>query len=435
MHKKSVLILAVFLGIYIGCARPPADKPLERRPEYSMRVTEAPANLVDDMNMERLSEAITKNVERLQQLDIESLEFGPRIVPKDEYILSLQHLGKTIDDRTSDVEVYDYIISNFNFYEVQGKDQWGQVFITSYYEPVIPGSRNKTKIFSQPLYGVPDNLVKIHMDKFVDSFERLSPLEDQINSGNTNLYGRLIETQWGTRYSVVPYYTREEIDRAEVLAKKDLELAWVDPVDAFFLHIQGSGTVKLMDGTELRVGYGSQNGHPYSAIGKYLYSVIPPERMSKQAIENYLRSIPEIDMKHILYKNKSYIFFTELNGRPVTSFGTEVVDGRTIATDRIYYPKGALAYLKFEKPVFDDDLSIEPAEWEKTSRFVLDQDTGGAISGPHRVDLFWGKGEEAERHAGVMKNRGELYYLVPKKEFIERISDNGSKAGIKQDPG
>jgi len=114
------------------------------------------------------------------------------------------------------------------------------------------------------------------------------------------------------------------------------------------------------------------------------------------------------------------VFFQELKGKPVTTLGAEVVDGRTIATDQSFFPKGALAYMEFPRPVFADKTSIEP-RWETTSRFVLDQDTGGAIRGPYRVDLYWGSGKEAARYAGVMKEEGRLYYLVPKDEFLQKF--------------
>ena len=106
--------------------------------------------------------------------------------------------------------------------------------------------------------------------------------------------------------------------------------------------------------------------------------------------------------------------------------GTEVIDGRTIATDQNFFPKGALAYMEFQKPVFADGASTAPVRWEPTSRFILDQDTGGAIRSPYRVDLYWGSGKEAARHAGVMKNWGRLYYLVPKDEFLQKLlKDSG----------
>jgi len=198
-------------------------------------------------------------------------------------------------------------------------------------------------------------------------------------------------------------------------------LAWVDPIDAFFLEIQGSGVVKFPNGKELRLGYAAQNGHPYVPIGKHLIGVIPKEKITLRAIEDHLRSLPPEESRKIMNLNPSYVFFRKLQGAGLTYFGTEVSAGRTIATDQAFFPKGALAYLEFEKPNFSSAVDAEPVSWTKTARFVFDQDTGGAIRGPHRVDLFWGKGSDAKQAAGVMKGKGRLVYMVPRPDFLSRL--------------
>src|SRR5690606_10276917 len=167
-------------------------------------------------------------------------------------------------------------------------------------------------------------------------------------------------------------------------------------------------------GKLIRVGYGAQNGHPYVAIGQYLFDKIPREKMSQQKIESHLRSLSPEEMQNLMNMNPSYVFFLEIDTEPKAFFGTEVVPGRTIATDTRYFPKGALAYLEYEKPSFATPEDEEPTEFQKSSRFVLDQDTGGAIKGPHRLDLFWGSGRSAAQVSGVMRNAGRLYYLFPK---------------------
>lgn len=423
-YPNTLLILLICFVVF-SCARPPVEEPPERKPEFSMKKAEAPVDLNDDLELSQLSSALKSNIRRLRNVRTERLEFGPSVIPKEQYIRSLEVLAEKIDNTDDESEIYSFIKERFDFYKSQGRDDWGEVFITSYFEPVIPGARRQTSKFAQPLYSPPKNLVQINIGSFVETFERLSPLREHVEAGNRLLYGRLVETGWGSGLSLVPYYSREEIDGAGILRGQNLELAWVDPVDAFFLQIQGSGTVKFSDGRELRVGYASQNGHPYRSIGRFLTDVIPEDKMSMQAIVQYLRSISDTEMRNVLYKNPSYIFFTKLDGRPLTSFGTEVVEGRTIATDASYYPKGALGYMEFDRPVFDNEDSLEPSEWVPVSRFVLDQDTGGAIKGPHRVDLFWGRGDEAGRHAGVMKNWGTLYYLVPNEAFLKELESRG----------
>ena len=150
----------------------------------------------------------------------------------------------------------------------------------------------------------------------------------------------------------------------------------------------------------------------------FLLDKIPKEKMSQQAIESHLRSLPDQEARELLNKNPSYVFFRPLCTAGLTYFGTEVVPGRTIATDPVYFPKGALAFLEFEKPRFEKSSSVEPAEFIKASRFVLDQDTGGAIRGPGRVDLFWGRGADAKQSAGVIRGKGHLFYFVPRSEWI-----------------
>lgn len=411
-----ILILILTLLFFSACARPPATNP-----EQAMRISKPPLSINDDLELERLDKALTENIERLQEVKNEVLVFGPQEIKKHDYIKSLEFLKKHLSENSSTEQFIEIVINHFDFYEVYGRENWGEVFITSYFAPVLHGSRKKTPRYSQALYKVPEDLVHVRLDEFIEFQEKLSPLKDS-ESGKAAvsiLRGRIVENEHTK--DVVPYYTRREIESGQKLKEQDIVLAWVDPIDAFFLHIQGSGTVVFEDGEELRLGYASQNGHSYFAIGKEISKFLPDEDISMQTIDKYLRSVSYKEMKEIMYKNPSYIFFREIEGRPQTSFGTQTVDGRTIATDANYFPKGALAYLEFPTPVFEDETGVKIKDYRKSSRFVLDQDTGGAIKGTHRVDLFWGRGKEAARYAGVMKNWGKLYYVVPKQQFIQKL--------------
>ncbi|MGH7884819.1 MAG: MltA domain-containing protein [Thermodesulfobacteriota bacterium] len=386
-----------------------------------MRLASPPLSINDDLDLELLEKALIENIERLREVKNNSLIFGPKEISKEKYILSLEFLVTQLKENKD--KFIEFLQSNFDFYEVYGKEKWGEVFITSYFAPVLSGSKERTPKHSEPLYKVPDDLVHIRLDQFVDINEELYSLKDS-NSTKSKvgiLRGRIVKEDQIA--NIIPYYTRQEIESQQKLKDQDIVLAWVDPIDSFSLHVQGSGTVVFEDGEELRLGYASQNGHKYYAIGKYLADKMPEQKITMQSIENYLRTISYKEMKNILYKNPSYIFFRELEGRPETNFGTETIDGRTIATDKSFFPKGALAYLEFPKPLFKDETSDEISSYEQKSRFVLDQDTGGAIKGTHRVDLFWGRGKEAGRYAGVMRNWGKLYYIVPKDEFIEQPFD------------
>ena len=363
---------------------------------------------------------LVTNIKRLKDITVTELQFGPAKVSKKDYILALETLHQSL--KLSPHHFYHSIQNDFQFYEVYGKKRWGEVFMTSYYEPILEGSRKKTQRFSRPLYGLPKDMVLLRMDEFAKKFPEI--VRDSVkNPRDSILRGRLVEKKDGF-FEVVPFYDRKNIDVEKSLLKAPVTapiLAWVDPIDAFFLQVQGSGIVRFKGGGEKRVGYVAQNGYPYVAIGKYLLDVIPQEEMSLQAIKKYLRTRPEEEVQEILNQNQSYVFFKERKKGAVGSFGVQVVPGRTIATDDNFFPKGALAFLDFEKPVFENPESLQPLSWKRATRFVFDQDTGGAIRGPYRLDLFWGRGSVAEQSAGVMRNWGRLYYLVPKPEFLERL--------------
>nr|NIT13043.1 hypothetical protein [Candidatus Dadabacteria bacterium] len=322
----AFLLLVIFL---YSCAREAI-----KTPEQAMRLSANPPMISDDLPLSELGAAIEQKIGRLKDTDNTHLVFGPVTLDKNEYILALKLLEVKIKSGISKEQFIDLVKNNFDFYEVYGKEKWGDVLITSYYEPVLDGSTVKSANYTQPIYAVPDDLVTIHLDKFADTFERLSPIKDEVLDNHNNIQiirGRVSEPYVeGGSANVIPYYTRKEIDIDKKLEGRGLELAWADPIDVFFLHVQGSGSVKFQDGAMLRVGYASQNGYPFYAIGKHLMDTIPKEKISKQSIEQYLRSLPEAQMREILNLNQSYIFFRKLETRPITTFGTEVVDGRTI---------------------------------------------------------------------------------------------------------
>lgn len=383
-----------------------------------MRLTSDTPAFNDDLDLKGLSSALEANIKqlRLKNDAPEGMDFGPRRVPREEYARALEYLlAKARADETGEA-FRKAVREKFETYEVYGQEDWGQVFITSYYEPVIEGARKAGGRFTRPLYGVPKDLVVIDLKSFGVVPEGL---EQKTREGL--LRARLVPAEGKEDLPrVTAFPDRAQIDDGAITKQAPI-LAWLDPVDAFFLEIQGSGVVKFKDGKEMKVGYAAQNGHPYVAIGKHMLDVIPKEKITMHTIEAHLRSIPEAESKRLMQLNPSYVFFRKLQSAGLTFFGSEVVAGRTIATDYTYFPKGALAFLQFEKPVFASPKDAEPTGWQPASRFVLDQDTGGAIRGPHRVDLFWGKGPEAQQSAGVMKNKGRLVYLVPKPQAIPSV--------------
>ena len=265
---------------------------------------------------------------------------------------------------------------------------------TGYYEPILHGSRRPSERYPVPLHVAPPDLRRID----------LSPFNPDL--AGYAIYGRIAGGEF------VPYYSRAEIDRG-ALAGRRLELLWVDdPIAKFFLQIQGSGQVRLDDGEVVRVGYASQNGHPYRAIGRDLIEIgaLRPEEVSLQSIKVWLRAHPQ-DAAAMMARNRSYIFFREnrelgVQDGPLGAQGVSLTAGRSLAVDRRFLPLGAPVWLDTTAPLPDGAAPLR--------RLMIAQDTGGAIKGVVRGDVYWGAGEAAEAIAGRMKSPGQLAVLLPR---------------------
>lgn len=408
---KSVYIFIVFLST-LHCARAPVKEAHQAmRPTTSLK-------LIDDLPLKTFVTGLVQSIERLAKDPETYMQFGPTQIKKGDYVRALEDLLRQLRQMGSKAEFLKHLENNFDFYEVYGGQGWGEVFITGYFDPVIYGSLKPTVERPQPLYKTPPDMVTINIGKYAEVFPKWSVFADQVleqKSRQAIVRGRLVKSKNANGVPEIhPYFSREEIDEMQKLKHLGLELVYVSPIDSFFIQIQGSGIVELPSGQHMRVGYDSQNGHPYVAIGAHLLDVIPLEKMSLQKIEQHLKQLPRQEQQKIFNKNPSYVFFRKLQGPSQTFFATNVVAGRTIATDYGLFPKGAVAFLQFEKPLFANAESEEPVAWQRVGRLVFDHDTGGAIRGPGRVDLYWGKGAEAKKSAGVMKSWGRLTYLVPK---------------------
>jgi membrane-bound lytic murein transglycosylase A len=284
--------------------------------------------------------------------------------------------------------------AHFTPYQLVGTDGRDSGVVTGYYEPLLQGSRQRGDRYRFPLYAVPDDLV------VVDLGELFPEIQDKRVRGR--LEGR----------RVVPYWARADIEagRAPLAGK---ELVWVDdPVDAFFLQIQGSGRVQLAEGGVLRLGYADQNGQPFRSIGRLLVERgdLPLARASMQGIREWGREHPQA-LPALLNENPSYVFFravapdpTAAIDGPIGTLGVPLLAQRTIAIDPTVVPLGAPVFLSTTYPLSDRPLR----------RLVLAQDTGGAIKGVLRGDFFWGFGDDAGREAGRMKQTGRMWLLWPK---------------------
>jgi membrane-bound lytic murein transglycosylase A len=277
--------------------------------------------------------------------------------------------------------------SEFVPYAVVSTTSGDAGLITGYYEPIIDGSRTPSEAHRHPIYGVPADLVAVDLGT-------VSP-ETRSLRWRGRLDGRRL----------VPYYSRGEIDaRGDFAAPV---IAWSgDPVELFFLQIQGSGQVRLESGERIRVGFADQNGHPYRSLGRYLVErgEMLLEQASMQGIKAWAAANPQ-KLQDALNQNPSYVFFRELPATdgPIGALGVPLHAERSLAVDRRYVPLGAPVYLATTFP-----LSEEPLE-----RLMAAHDTGGAIRGVVRADFFWGTGPEAGSQAGRMRQQGRMWLLLP----------------------
>lgn len=267
-----------------------------------------------------------------------------------------------------------------------GNNGESEGLFTGYYEAELNGSRQKEGPYRTPLLRRPADLVMVDLGLFrpVWRGERIA--------------GRVVNGR------LKPYESRAEIEKG-ALARQHLAFLWVDdPVDAFFLQIQGSGRVRLPDGSMVQVGYDGQNGQPYVPIGRLLVErgALTKDQVSMQAIRAWIKANPAAG-EALMAENPSYVFFREMSGDgPIGAEGAVLTPGRSLAVDRSFVPLGL--------PIF----IVAGDGPDRLERLMVAQDTGGAIRGPVRGDVFWGFGPEAAARAGAMKIRGEYYLLLPK---------------------
>jgi membrane-bound lytic murein transglycosylase A len=284
---------------------------------------------------------------------------------------------------------------NFVPHRVVNANETDTGVVTGYYEPLLRGSRTRTKVFRYPVHAQPQDLV------VVDLAETYADLKHR------RLRGRVVDNR------LVPYFDRAEIESARQ-PLKGLEIVWVDnAIELFFLHIQGSGQILLPDGSKIRVGYAEQNGHPFRSLGGLLIrrGEIRPERASMQGIKAWAERNPS-KVQRFLNGNPSYVFFKEIantGSGPIGTLGVPLTAERSIAVDARVIPLGVPVYLSTTFPGSDQPLN----------RLMVAQDTGGAIAGAVRVDFYWGFGDDAGALAGRMKQRGSKWVLLPLGYMLE----------------
>ncbi|MDA8255894.1 MAG: murein transglycosylase A [Betaproteobacteria bacterium] len=262
--------------------------------------------------------------------------------------------------------------------------------ITGYYEPILKGSRQQSRGYAHPVFGPPEDMIVVDLATLYPELKHL------------RLRGRLEGRK------LVPYYSRAEWTPQE--SKRSPEaLLWIDdPIDLFFMQIQGSGQVQLADGSRVRLNYADQNGHPYRSIGRWLVErgELKAEQASMQGIKAWARANPA-RLTELLNTNPSLVFFRELpvtGSGPQGAMGLALTPGRSLAVDPRHVPLGAPIWL----------ATTMPNSGQPLTRLMLGQDTGGAIRGVVRADFYWGSGSDAGNQAGKMRQQGRMWVLMPR---------------------
>jgi membrane-bound lytic murein transglycosylase A len=393
MDKRFLRAIGWMACVFLiaGCPRP---RVAVTKPEDALVELAGGLDLRDDGLPAELRTAISESLIYLRTQPPERrFIYGKHEVTCAELRAALERLHSRLTDDLKPGELAARILEDFEPMEAAGGED-GTVLFTGYYEPIIEASLTRTAEYATPILSLPKDLIEVPLEPFAERFK------------GEKVLGRLE----GRR--LLPYWTRTEIASGK-LNGRGLELAWAkDPVDLFFVEIQGSGTLRLPDGSERRIGYSASNGRPYRSIGALLIQEgkIPRESMSMQALRAWLATYPA-ERDRVLGFNESYVFFRYLEGAALGNIGRPVTPGRSIATDARLFPPGALAFISTERPVAAQNGTVE---WRPLSRFMLNQDTGGAIRGAGRVDVFWGRGPDAALAAGMMKQKGRLLFLVPK---------------------
>lgn len=366
------------------------EAPLEEPKPPELRLIQTSYTELPGWGSDDYTEIITPLVRSCERILKRSSEerFGPleQAGTYEDWQSACREFAKVATGTSADIKAF--IESTFTPYQVLADDNPEGLF-TGYYEATLNGSAIKSEQYAHPLYKRPDDLVMVDLGQFREHLK------------GERIAGRVIGG------NLKPYESREEIVAGN-WPHNDQVLVWVDSaVDAFFLQIQGSGRIMMDDGTMMRVGYAGQNGHPYYAVGRELIKmgVLTKETVSMQSIEQWLEQNPD-RADDIMNTNQSYVFFQELDGEgPLGGENIALTPRRSLAIDRSLLPYGLPLWVDIAPPMEGE---------QGLQRMMIAQDTGGAIRGPVRGDVFWGYGDEAETIAGHMKSSGRYWALLPK---------------------
>lgn len=402
-------VLLAALTLLTACVTPtPPPPPTPEKPASPL--VEVPPEewplMLDDLDAASLVEACNQSLAYLRRVPPDRMfNYGPHQRSAAVVAAGLERLRDILVRVPDPAQRRDALRRDFILLASRGSDDQGRVLMTGYYEPVLPGRRQPQGPYVYPLYGLPSDALDFSLRQLCESHSDMLKVDCSTLPAK-RLVGR------AENHKLERYYDRDAIDFRDALRGKAQPLAYVDDlVEQFFLHIQGSSQVSFPDGRRVRLGYAGSNGHPYRAIGQELMDrgLLAKHQMSMQNIKKVLAEQPEL-RREVLAKNPSYVFFRELPaaGGPPGALGVPVTAGRSIAVDRSIFPDAGAAFIVGSRPA-------PGGQAVDFSRFVLAQDTGGAIKGPGRLDLFFGSGDQAGDQAGRMKHEGRLYFLAPRR--------------------
>jgi membrane-bound lytic murein transglycosylase A len=356
-----------------------------------------PPFFIDDGSRQSLNVALDAQISWLTELDhTQQFALGSTRISSRKLLHTVRSFKELIEADLNPVGLNEALRRSFSLVKSPGRNGSGKMLVTGYYEPLFAGSLTPDGGCRYPLYGLPDDLISI-------------------DKGGRRVIGRRTDTG-----NPAPYWSRSAIETNGLLRGNEL-VYLCDPFDAYLLHIQGSGRIRLSDGTVKSVRFAGSNGLEYMSLGKLFVDrgIMELSEVSTTAMRDYFSDHPE-KLTQMLHHNPRYIFFGFGDeGPPHGSLSIALIAGRSVAVDHTSWPPG-IGYLVSRRPVLDGNGAIN--HWRPFGRFVVVQDSGAAITGPGRVDIFWGNDEYAELSAGIMKEEGELYFLVAKS--AEELGDS-----------
>ena len=360
---------------------------------YPLRQSELPS-FADDMDRASLIECTHRHLSFIKNRVAEKEFFiGTEAYSNNRLLQSLEMFLEKLEQNPSQEQLQRFLSDNYQVFQAGGRKDHGRrrMLVTGYYQPIFEGSLTRRPPFLTPIYSPPPSLITL-------PGPNREPLIGRYNPDN----------------QFVAYWSRQEIETTAALLQGN-ELAFLkDPFDAFLLHIQGSGRIQFPDRSIRAVRFAATNGHQYKSIGKLLVDeqAMTLEAATIPVIRTYLQHHPD-QQQRILHYNPRFIFFNwGDDSGPVGSSGEVLTPGRSIAIDGTVLPEGTIGYLVSRTPRFGDNGEI--AGWQTLTRFVFPQDSGAAIKGTGRVDVFFGQGKNAELIANSMKEEGKLYFLIKK---------------------